>query len=68
MFVYFWFPNYIFNALSIFSWMTWIAPDNMNLNTIAGFNNGLGINPWPTWDWNNLLFDSTDPLMIPFCR
>ncbi|KAI1497904.1 OPT oligopeptide transporter protein-domain-containing protein [Biscogniauxia marginata] len=66
MFVYFWFPNYIFTALSVFSWMTWIAPDNLNLNTIAGFNNGLGINPWPTWDWNTLLFDQTDPLMIPF--
>ncbi|KAI0171718.1 OPT-domain-containing protein [Hypoxylon sp. FL1284] len=66
MFVYFWFPNYIFTALSIFSWMSWIAPDNVNLSTITGFNNGLGINPWPTWDWNTLLFDYTDPLMIPF--
>lgn len=66
MFVYFWFPNYIFTALSVFSWITWIAPDNLNLSTITGFNNGLGINPWPTWDWNTLLFDGTDPLMIPF--
>ncbi|KAI1840281.1 hypothetical protein JX266_013500 [Neoarthrinium moseri] len=64
--VYFWFPNYIFTALSIFSWMSWIAPNNLNLNTITGFNNGLGINPWPTFDWNILLFDYTDPLMIPF--
>ncbi|KAI5864126.1 OPT-domain-containing protein [Durotheca rogersii] len=66
MFVYFWFPNYIFTALSAFSWLTWIAPDNLNLTAITGFNNGLGINPWPTWDWNTLLFDNTDPLMIPF--
>jgi OPT family small oligopeptide transporter len=66
MFVYFWFPNFLFGALSIFSWMTWIAPDNLNLSTITGFNNGLGINPWPTFDWNVLLFDNTDPLMIPF--
>ncbi|KAI1084287.1 OPT-domain-containing protein [Whalleya microplaca] len=66
MFVYFWFPNFIFTALSVFSWMTWIAPTNLNLSTITGFNNGLGINPLPTWDWNTLLFDSTDPLMIPF--
>ncbi|KAK8134922.1 hypothetical protein PG984_006934 [Apiospora sp. TS-2023a] len=66
MFVYFWFPGYIFTALSVFSWMSWIAPDNVNLNTITGFNNGLGFNPWPTWDWNTLLFDATDPLMLPF--
>jgi hypothetical protein len=66
MFVWFWFPQYIFTALSVFSWMSWIAPNNLNLNTITGFNNGLGINPWPTWDWNTLLFDNTDPLMIPF--
>lgn len=66
MFVYFWFPNYIFTALSIFSWMSWIAPNNLNLNTIVGFNNGLGLNPWPTFDWNIFLFDYTDPLMVPF--
>lgn len=66
MFVYFWFPNYIFTALSVFSWITWISPDNVNLAAITGFNNGLGINPWPTWDWNTLLFDYTDPLMIPY--
>ncbi|KAI0891286.1 OPT-domain-containing protein [Annulohypoxylon nitens] len=66
MFVYFWFPNYIFTALSVFSWLTWISPNNVNLSAITGFYNGLGINPWPTWDWNTLLFDQTDPLMIPF--
>jgi len=66
MFVYFWFPNFIFQALTAFSWMSWIAPDNRNLNTITGFNNGLGLNPWPTFDWNVLLFDNADPLMVPF--
>lgn len=66
MFVYFWFPNYIFTALSYFSWMSWIAPDNVNLNAITGFNSGLGLNPWPTFDWNTLLFDNQDPLMVPF--
>lgn len=50
MFVYFWFPAYIFTALSIFSWMSWIAPDNLNLNTITGMNNGLGTCETPTLD------------------
>ncbi|KAI6363790.1 hypothetical protein MCOR07_005417 [Pyricularia oryzae] len=66
MFIYFWFPDFIFQALSIFSWLSWIAPDNVNLNAVVGFNNGLGINPWPTFDWNTLLYNSLDPLMIPF--
>jgi len=66
MFVYFWFPNYIFTAMSLFSWITWIAPNNVNLSAICGISNGMGINPLPTFDWNILLFDETDPLMVPF--
>ena len=66
MFVWFWFPNYIFTALSAFSWITWIAPKNVNLTTITGFNTGLGVNPFPTFDWNVLLFDNQDPFMVPF--
>lgn len=42
MFVYFWFPGYLFTALSSFNWISWIAPNNATLNNIVGFNNGLG--------------------------
>lgn len=49
---YFWFPNFIFQALSYFSWITWIAPDNVALTAICGSVNGLGFNPVPTFDWN----------------
>jgi OPT family small oligopeptide transporter len=28
--------------------------------------NGLGLNPFPTFDWNILLFNLIDPLMVPF--
>ena len=67
MFVYFWFPNYLFEALTYFSWMTWIAPDNLHLNILTGFQNGLGMfNPWPTFDWNVMLFDGLDPLVSVF--
>lgn len=65
MFVYFWFPNYIFGALSVFSWMSWIAPNNANLAIITGGNSGLGLNPLPTFDWNVLSYN-LDPLMVPF--
>lgn len=43
MFVYFWFPNYIFGALSYFTWMTWISPNNRELNVLTGMKNGLGV-------------------------
>ncbi|CAK7567423.1 MAG: hypothetical protein SEPTF4163_005387 [Sporothrix epigloea] len=65
MFLYNFFPNYIFQGLSTFSWMTWIAPNNVNLSAITGFNNGVGINPVPTFDWNNIAFNF-DPLVVPF--
>ncbi|KAL1642599.1 hypothetical protein SLS58_005368 [Diplodia intermedia] len=64
---YFWFPNYIFQALSYFNWMSWIAPNNVNLNAVTGMVNGLGINPIPTLDWNTLLFiEGNSPLVLPF--
>lgn len=63
MFVYFWFPNYIFIALSTFNWMTWIAPKNINLALITGSNN-MGINPFPTFDWN-VITGGGDPLVSP---
>lgn len=49
---YFFFPGFIFQALSYFSWMTWIAPDNIALSAITSPLGGLGLNPLPTFDWN----------------
>lgn len=65
MFFYFWFPGYIFQALSTFAWMTWISPNNFLLNTITGSQSGLGLNPWPTWDWN-VMSVYAQPLAYPF--
>ncbi|KAM4066314.1 OPT oligopeptide transporter protein [Hirsutella rhossiliensis] len=66
MFVWFWFPGYIWVGLSKFNWISWIAPGHRELNVVTGINHGLGVNPFPTWDWNVLLWDSADPLMVPF--
>ncbi|KAK6199216.1 OPT oligopeptide transporter protein-domain-containing protein [Scheffersomyces amazonensis] len=63
-FVYFWVPDYLFQALSYFNWMTWIAPDNFNLAMITGSISGLGLNPIPTFDWNIISFNG--PLYLPF--
>lgn len=65
MFAYFWFPNYIFAGLSFFSWIAWIAPNNLHVANISGGATGLGLNPLPTFDWNILTFN-VDPLMVPF--
>jgi len=65
MFVYFWFPNFICEAMSYFNWITWIAPNNYKLAAITGSVSGLGFNPLPTFDWNQLLV-FTDPLISPF--
>lgn len=63
-FAYFWLPNYLFQALSTFNWMTWIKPDNYNLAMITGSNGGMGLNPIPTFDWNVLSYNN--PLIYPF--
>ncbi|KAG5978861.1 hypothetical protein E4U55_005829, partial [Claviceps digitariae] len=67
MYSYSWFPEVLCRTLKYFSWMTWIAPDNVHLNVVAGVKNGLGLlNPLPTFDWNIVSSSNTDPLMIPF--
>ncbi|AEY95313.1 FACL205Cp [Eremothecium gossypii FDAG1] len=54
IFVYNWFPTYLFEALSTFNWITWIKPDNFNLATVTGGINGVGLNPISTLDWTNI--------------
>lgn len=61
---YFFFPGFIFQALSYFSWMTWISPDNVALAAITSPLGGLGLNPIPTFDWN-VMSIWLIPLTIP---
>ncbi|KAL4806529.1 OPT oligopeptide transporter protein-domain-containing protein [Aspergillus unguis] len=65
MFVWFWFPNYLVYALSLFNWIAWISPNNFTLTALTGVKRGLGINPLPTFDWNVLTLN-VDPLIVPF--
>ncbi|KAJ3839568.1 small oligopeptide transporter [Lentinula raphanica] len=46
-------PNYLFTALSIFSWPCWIAPNNIKVNQLFGFQSGLGLS-MITFDWNQI--------------
>ncbi|KAK9243326.1 OPT oligopeptide transporter protein-domain-containing protein [Lipomyces tetrasporus] len=63
MFLYFFFPDFVFTALSDFNWITWIAPKNLVLAIITGSFLGLGVNPVPTFDW--AVIDHFSPLVIP---
>lgn len=65
MFFYYWFPGYIFTALSYFNWITWIAPTSVTLAIITGSQCGMGLNPWTTFDWNIVSY-CADPIIFPF--
>ncbi|KAF3986162.1 hypothetical protein FT663_04996 [Candidozyma haemuli var. vulneris] len=62
-FLYFWVPDYLFQALSTFNWISWAAPNNFNVAIISGSQTGLGLNPITTFDWNYIL---GAPLSVPF--
>ena len=63
MFVYFWIPNTLFQALHVFNWMTWISPQNSTLAMITGGYGGMGFNPLGTFDWS---LSGTNSLVTPF--
>ncbi|GMK55614.1 hypothetical protein CspeluHIS016_0206700 [Cutaneotrichosporon spelunceum] len=64
MFIWFWIPGYLFEALMVPNWMTWIAPQNQALAAITGHRTGLGIDPISTfeWSWGTA---TTTPLVTP---
>jgi hypothetical protein len=48
-------PGYLFSdSLSNFNWITWINPNSKVLALVTGGTNGLGLNPFPTLDWNRI--------------
>lgn len=63
-FIYYWIPDVLFTALSTFNWLTWIAPNNFTLAAITGSSGGLGLNPFPSFDWNVL--ESVGPNYTPW--
>lgn len=63
-FVYYWFPGFIFQALSYFAWVTWIRPKNVVINQVFGASTGLGLIPL-TFDWNQIAGYIGSPLVPP---
>lgn len=63
-FVWYFFPGYIFPALSYFAFPTWIKPDNVIVNQVFGASSGLGLIPI-TFDWNQIAGYIGSPLIPP---
>ncbi|KAL7416455.1 OPT-domain-containing protein [Mrakia frigida] len=64
MFVYFWLPGSLFQALSYFNWITWINPTSVAVMAVFGTISGVGLNPLPTFDWN--IFSGSLVIVYPF--
>ncbi len=63
-FFFFFLPGYLFQALSVFSWICWIAPNNIPLNQVFGVASGLGMSVL-TFDWTAIEWIG-NPFMIPW--
>ncbi|KAF8452254.1 OPT oligopeptide transporter [Boletus edulis BED1] len=57
-------PGYLFQALSFFTWVCWIAPKNVVVNQLFGYESGLGMS-LITFDWAQITFIGS-PLASPW--
>ncbi|KAF9038006.1 OPT oligopeptide transporter [Panaeolus papilionaceus] len=58
------FPGYLFSALSLFTWVCWIAPNNVPVNQMFGYAHGLGMS-LITFDWSQIAYVGS-PLVVPW--
>lgn len=63
-FTWYFFPGYIFQALSYFSWVTWIAPQNTTISQLFGYVHGMGMSVL-TFDWSQIAYIGS-PLSTPW--
>ncbi|GAA6022043.1 hypothetical protein JCM10207_001028 [Rhodosporidiobolus poonsookiae] len=63
-FVWYWVPGFLFVALSAFSWVCWIAPNNLVVNQLFGVSSGLGMGIL-TFDWSQIAY-TVSPLVVPW--
>ncbi|KAF8505092.1 OPT oligopeptide transporter [Gautieria morchelliformis] len=63
---FFWYflPGYLFSALSVFSWVCWIAPNNTKVNAMFGYQHGMGMSIL-TFDWAQIAYIGS-PLASPW--
>ncbi|KAE9400695.1 OPT superfamily oligopeptide transporter [Gymnopus androsaceus JB14] len=63
-FVFFFLPGFLFQALSIFSFVCWAAPNNVVVNQLFGVYSGMGMSVL-TFDWTEISWIGS-PLMVPW--
>ena len=56
--------GYLFQALSIFSFICWAAPNNVIVKKLFGMHSGLGMS-FLTFDWTQISW-LVSPLMVPW--
>ncbi|KAF8261428.1 OPT oligopeptide transporter protein-domain-containing protein [Lactarius quietus] len=64
-FFYNFLPSYLFTALSSFSGVCWIAPNNVKLNQMFGVTHGLAMGVL-TFDWGQITAFNGSPLPTPW--
>lgn len=64
-FIWYWFPGWIFQALSTFAFVTWIRPNNVVINQLFGASTGLSLIPI-TFDWTQVTGFLLSPLIPPW--
>ncbi|KAB8298088.1 hypothetical protein EYC80_001850 [Monilinia laxa] len=65
-FVWYWFPGYIANFLSVFAFVTWIRPNNVIVNQVFGGWTGISLIPI-TFDWTQITgYNLQSPLIPPW--
>jgi len=57
-------PSYLFTALSSFSWVSWIAPNNVKVNQLFGVTHGMAMGIL-TLDWGQITY-FISPLATPW--
>ncbi|KAJ7691331.1 OPT oligopeptide transporter, partial [Mycena rosella] len=63
-FAWYFFPGYIFQSLSYFSWVTWIRPNDPVIAQLFGYVHGMGMSVI-TFDWSQISYIES-PLATPW--
>ncbi|KAF7313426.1 OPT oligopeptide transporter [Mycena chlorophos] len=63
-FAWYWVPGYLFTGLSMFTWVCWVSPNNLVVNSLFGGSSGLGMSV-VTLDWSMITLLGS-PLTSPW--
>ncbi|KAH6671504.1 sexual differentiation process protein isp4 [Plectosphaerella plurivora] len=64
-FLYYWIPGFFAKFLSVFAFVTWMAPNNVVANQLFGGSSGLSLLPI-TFDWTQISGFVGSPLIPPW--